>query len=98
MLMALMLAAPFVHANPQPPPALPAQVYRDRRERVMREIDGCATAISAQGRTGIGPVADFRQDDPFFWLTGINEPDAWLILQPKSKTLRTLLYLRPRDP
>jgi Xaa-Pro aminopeptidase len=98
MLLALMLAAPFVHANPQPASALPAQVYRDRRERVMREIDGCATAISAQGRTGIGAVADFRQDDDFFWLTGMNEPDAWLILQPKSKTLRTLLYLRPRDP
>ena len=77
MLTALLLAAPFVHPNPQPPPQLPVEVYRERRERLMQKLDGCAAAISAQGRSGIGATADYRQDDDFYWLTGISEPDAW---------------------
>jgi Xaa-Pro aminopeptidase len=98
MLIALLAAAPFAHPNLQPPPTLPVQVYQDRRERVMEALDGCATAISAQGKMGGGVTAGFRQDDDFFWLTGINEPEAWLILFPKSKTTRSVVFLRPRDP
>jgi len=97
MLLALLALAPFVHPDPQPPPALPAQVYLERRERVMKALDGCATVISSQGRMGGGEATGYRQDDDFFWLTGINEPDAWLLLMPKSKTTRTLIYLKARD-
>ena len=97
MLLSLLLAAPFVHPTPQPPPDLPVQVYRDRRERLMKEIGGCATAIAAQGEvTGI--VQEYRQDDDFFWLTGVSEPGAWLVLLPKAKHNRTVLYLKARDP
>ena len=96
MVLALLLAAPFVHPTPQPPPELPPQVYRDRRERLMKEIGGCATAIAAQGEvTGI--VQEYRQDDDFYWLTGISEPGSWLVLLPKAKHDRTVLYLKPRD-
>ena len=97
MLVALLLAAPFAHAAPQPPPGLPPSVYQERRERVLKELGGCAAAIAAQGEiTGI--VEEFRQDDDFFWLTGVNEPGAWLILQPKAKYARTTLLLKTRDP
>jgi Xaa-Pro aminopeptidase len=98
MVLVLLALAPFVHPNPQPPPTLPTQVYLERRERVMRALDGCATVISSQGKMGSGEAAGFRQDDDFLWLTGINEPDAWLVLQPRSKTMRTLIYLKARDP
>jgi Xaa-Pro aminopeptidase len=97
MLLALLAAAGFSHPNPQPPPDLKPSVYRDRRERVMKEIGGCATAIAAQGEP-TGVVQEYRQDDDFFWLTGINEPGAWLILMPKAKYGRHVLFLRPRDP
>ncbi|TMA31776.1 MAG: aminopeptidase P family protein [Deltaproteobacteria bacterium] len=96
MLIALLLA--FSHPNPQPPPDLPASVYRERRERVMKELGGCATAIAAQGAAPPGPVSEFRQDDDFYWLTGVNEPDAWLVLFPKAKYRRQVLFLKPRDP
>jgi Xaa-Pro aminopeptidase len=97
MLLPLLAAAGFTHPNPQPPPELPASLYRERRERVMKEIGGCATAIAAQGEP-TGVVQEYRQDNDFFWLTGINEPGAWLILMPKAKYRRHVLFLRPRDP
>ena len=97
MILPLLAAAAFAHPSPQPPAELPASVYRERRERVMKELGGCATAIAAQGEP-TGVVQEFKQDDDFFWLTGINEPGAWLVLLPKAKYDRVRLYLRPRDP
>jgi len=63
----------------------------------MKELGGCAAAIAAQGEP-TGVVQEFKQDDDFFWLTGISEPGAWLVLLPKAKYDRVRLYLRPRDP
>jgi Xaa-Pro aminopeptidase len=97
LLASLLVSAPFAHPTPQPPPELPASVYRERRERVMKELGGCAAAVAAQGEPS-GVVQQFKQDDDFFWLTGINEPGAWLVLMPKAKYNRMVLYLRPRDP
>jgi Xaa-Pro aminopeptidase len=97
MLLPLLLSAPFLHPSPQPPPELPAALYRERRERVIKELGGCVTAIAAQGEAQ-GVVQEFKQDDDFYWLTGINEPGAWLLLFPKAKYNRIVLYLQPRDP
>jgi Xaa-Pro aminopeptidase len=97
MLIALLLSAPFVHPAPQPPSELPVAVYKERRERVMKELGGCATALAAQGEA-VGVVPEFKQDDDFFWLTGVSEPGAWLVLFPRAKYARAVLYLRPRDP
>jgi Xaa-Pro aminopeptidase len=73
---------------------LPASVYRARREKVMQELGGCIAVIAAQGE-GEEP---YRQDGDFLWLTGVSEPDAWLLLAPKAKYDRATLYLAPRDP
>ena len=97
MLLAL-LAVAFAHPLPQPPPDLPASIYKERREKVMKELGGCAAALTAQGAQPPGPVGEYRQDDDFFWLTGINEPGAWVVLLPKAKLDKTHLFLRPRDP
>ena len=97
MLATLLVAAGFVHPQPAPPPDLPASVYRDRRERVMKELGGCASAIAAQGEAS-GVTEDYRADDDFLWLTGVREPGAWLLLFPKAKYNRHKLYLKPRDP
>jgi len=93
-LASLILAAP---APPVPPPDLPPAVYRDRRERVMRELDGCVAILAARGEMS-GVTEDYRQDGNFLWLTGINEGEAWVLLAPKAKFDRTVLFLRPRDP
>jgi len=97
MILALFAAAGFAHPNPQPPPDLPPSVYRERRERVMKELGGCATAVAAQGEP-VGIVQEYRQDGDFLWLTGINEPSAWIVLLPKAKYNRHVLFLKPRDP
>jgi Xaa-Pro aminopeptidase len=73
------------------------EVYRQRRDRVLNALDGCLTVVSAQGDVS-GVTEDFRQDGDFFWLTGINEPAAHLILAPKSRYSKVILYLKSRDP
>jgi Xaa-Pro aminopeptidase len=95
--MLIALASLLFAAAPVPPPDLPPAVYRDRRERVMRELDGCVAVLAARGEMS-GVTEDYRQDGNFLWLTGINEGEAWILLAPKAKYDRTVLFLRPRDP
>jgi Xaa-Pro aminopeptidase len=101
MLSALLLAATlsgsFAHPNPTPPADLPVPVYEQRRARLMAELGGCAAVIASQGEVS-GITEDYRQDADFYWLTGINEPNAYLVLQPKATYRKVLLFLKPRDP
>ncbi|HWF88714.1 MAG TPA: aminopeptidase P N-terminal domain-containing protein, partial [Pyrinomonadaceae bacterium] len=39
----------------------------------------------------------FRQDSDFFYLTGLEEPDALAVIKPESDKKYTL-FVRPRDP
>jgi Xaa-Pro aminopeptidase len=91
------LSGNFVHPQPAPPADLPVAVYQARRTRLMAELGDCVAVISSQGVVE-GITEDFRQDADFFWLTGINEPDAHLVLQPKSAYRKVVLFLKSRDP
>ncbi|HEV7502271.1 MAG TPA: Xaa-Pro peptidase family protein [Vicinamibacteria bacterium] len=93
----LVAASPAPPAAAALPPELGAAVYRERRERVLHELDGCLAIVTARGETS-GITEDFRQDGDFFWLTGINESDAWLLLAPRAKYDHSTLFLRSRDP
>ena len=97
MSIALLVAASFVHSHLEPPPELPVAVYQARRDKVLAELGGCAAILSAQGQAQ-GVVKVFRQDDDFHWLTGVDEPGAWLLLTPKAKHTHAALYLHARDP
>lgn len=97
LLLATALGTGFEHPSPTPPAELPASVYQARRARLMASLGGCAAVISSQGETS-GVTEDFRQDADFYWLTGINEPGAHLVLQPKSPYRKVTLFLRSRDP
>jgi len=97
MLLGLVLAASFAHPTPQPPAELPASVYQARRGVVLKGLGGCVALLAAEGETN-GVTETYRQDSDFFWLTGLNEPGAWLLLDPKAKYDRTTLFLKPRDP
>lgn len=96
-LAAAAVAASFQHPTPTPPADLPAAVYRDRRERVMKALDGCIGILAAQGEVA-GITEDYRQDADFYWLTGINEPGAYLVLAPKARFNKVTLFLKSRDP
>jgi Xaa-Pro aminopeptidase len=87
----------FVHPNPAPPPELPVAVYQQRRARLLAQLGDCAALISSQGEVN-GITEDYRQDADFYWLTGVNEPDAHLVLQPKSPYRKVVLFLKARDP
>jgi Xaa-Pro aminopeptidase len=91
------LAAGFQHPTPKPPADLPAGVYRERRDRVMQALDGCITVIASQGEVN-GITEDYRQDADFYWLTGINEPGAYLVFAPKAPYFKVTLFLKSRDP
>lgn len=95
--LAFTLSGNFVHPSPLPLADLPAAVYQQRRARLMVELGGCAAVISSQGEAS-GATVDFRQDADFYWLTGINEPGAHLVLQPKSPYRKVQLLLKSRDP
>jgi Xaa-Pro aminopeptidase len=89
----LLLAAPPAPAAV--PADLPPSAYQARREKVMAELGGCLTVLTARGEaTGDA----YRPDGDFLWLTGVIEPDAWLLLAPKNKYDRAVLFLKPRDP
>jgi Xaa-Pro aminopeptidase len=91
------LATSFVHPQPSPPPDLPASVFQARRTKVMAALAGCTAVISSQGEVS-GVTEDYRQDADFYWLTGINEPDAYLVFQPNSPFRKVSLFLKSRDP
>jgi Xaa-Pro aminopeptidase len=97
LVMAAGVAGGFQHPTPTPNPDLPAAVYRERRERVMKALDGCIGLIAAQGEVS-GITEDFRQDADFYWLTGINEPGAYLVFAPKAPFNKVTLFLKARDP
>jgi Xaa-Pro aminopeptidase len=97
LILAAATSGAFVHPAPTPSAEIPVEVYRQRRERVLNALEGCLAVVSAQGDVS-GVTEDFRQDGDFFWLTGINEPDAHLILAPKSRYSKVTLYLKARDP
>jgi Xaa-Pro aminopeptidase len=96
-LTAAAVAGSFQHPTPTPPADLPAAVYRDRRERVMKSLDGCIGILASQGEVS-GITEDYRQDADFYWLTGVNEPGAYLVLAPKARFNKVTLFLKSRDP
>jgi len=91
------LATSFVHPEPTPPPDLPAEVFQARRAKVMAALAGCTAVVSSQGEVE-GVTEDYRQDADFYWLTGINEPNAYLVFQPNSPFRKVTLFLKSRDP
>jgi Xaa-Pro aminopeptidase len=90
------------------PPLLgiPRSEYQTRRAELMKRLRDARP--SGRPRAGAEPVvvlraaadpdieARFRQSHDFAYLTGVDVPDAALVLYPKSD--RAVLYLPPTDP
>lgn len=76
--------------GPDVPPELPMEVYAERRQALRDLLGTCTGAIkSYPGHLGFDPY--------FFYLTGIEEQGALLLLAPKSPINKESLYLEPRD-
>ncbi|HZS56988.1 MAG TPA: aminopeptidase P N-terminal domain-containing protein [Bryobacteraceae bacterium] len=86
-------AAAFLAAQPVITDVFPAYEYAGRRARVMEKI-GDAVAIM-QGTTERPGEQALRQSNQFFYLTGVVEPRALLIIDGRSR--KSTLFLNPRN-
>jgi Xaa-Pro aminopeptidase len=89
----LMVLGLSVHAQPvfRGTEIFPSEEFAARRARVMTEIgDGVAIVLGTTEPPGEMP---FRQNTQFFYLTGVTEPRASVIIDGRAKT--TTVFLKP---
>ncbi|WP_075880529.1 Xaa-Pro aminopeptidase [Vreelandella massiliensis] len=92
------------------PDAISPEVYRARRAALMRQLPANA-AVLLPGASLVTRSHDsefpFRQNSDFYYLTGITEPDALLVLLPGAKGSgegdedvngESILFCQERDP
>ena len=75
--------------------------YAKRRSDLMELMADNSIAIVAAAKQKVrskDTFYPFRQDSDFYYLTGIIEPDAILLLIPKRKHGEYVLFCREKDP
>ncbi len=74
-------------------------VHADRRARLAGSIEDGLALIPAASLVRRNNDVDhpFRQDTDFYYLTGFDEPDAVLLLDPSAADEQYVLFVRPRD-
>src|SRR6187549_547234 len=89
---ALIAAGPRAGAQQGFTTFFPPEEFSARRARVLASIgDGVAVLQGTTERRGESPL---RQSNQFFYLTGVTEPRAMLIID--GRTRRSTLFLTPR--
>jgi len=89
----LVLVGAVASAQPLFTDSLPKEEFAMRRARLMEKIgDGIAVI---QGTTETGTSLKFRQNNQFYYLTGVAVPRAILLIDGKTK--RSALFLPPRN-
>lgn len=85
---------------PRPSAITPAE-YRQRRDALMAQLPANAAVIlpsaSLVTRSNDSEYA-FRQNSDFYYLTGIDEPDALLVLLPDREAGQSVVFCQDRDP
>ncbi len=75
----------------------PKEIYKDRRRRLAERLGkGTVVLWGAGDDRGYGDVGTFRQSSSFFYLTGVELPNAVMVLRPEEGG--DLLFLPPRNP
>ncbi len=75
----------------------PKAVYRERRRRLAERVGGGTVVMWGAGDDrGYGDVGTFRQGPSFFYLTGVELPNAIVVMRPDEGG--DLLFLPPRNP
>jgi Xaa-Pro aminopeptidase len=95
--------APPIEELPGAGRAIEIDAIRARREALARRIGTGVIAIPAAPARDLERDVlqdnDFCQDDYFFYLTGLESPDAWLIITAsQSGAAQSHLFLPPRNP
>src|SRR6516164_9471284 len=95
MRIAILAVIPAVSSLAQPvfTDVFPPSEYAARRARVMDKIgDGVAILQGTTERPGEQPL---RQSNQFFYVTGVVEPRAILVIDGKVR--RSILFLNPQN-
>jgi Xaa-Pro aminopeptidase len=83
------------------PPAISVAEYRHRRDALMAQLpDNAAVVLPGAGvmtRSRDSEFA-FRQNSDFYYLTGIREPEALLVLLPGRAEGESVVFCQDRDP
>jgi Xaa-Pro aminopeptidase len=84
-------------------PAFDLSVFKARRQRLIATLkaQGGGIALIPTGRLKMRNADSpypFRFDSSFYYLTGFNEPDAWLVLEAGPNGSRSTLFCQPKDP
>ncbi len=88
------------HGSPAGP--VPVERLAARREALAKRIGtGVVVLRSGAERSIEGSYpqdSDYREDNDYFYLTGVEVPNSWLVLFARGGSLTgTVLYLPPRD-
>ena len=84
--------------------ALPSdrlRVHAQRRHDLLARLDGSTCVVIAATPVTIrnsDVEHAFRQDSDLMYLTGFVEPETVMVLAPRHKEHRFVLFVRPRDP
>lgn len=73
-------------------------VFKARRDALMDSLDGGVAVMFGVSGSDAIVKSGFTQESNFYYLTGISEPGAALILAPDEHRYKEILYLQPRDP
>jgi Xaa-Pro aminopeptidase len=98
----LIAAAPLLAQSGSPAGPVPVELLTARREALAREVgSGVVIVRSAEERSIEGDYpqdSDYREDNNFFYLTGLEAPGGWLAVSAKdSAVVDAQLFLPARD-
>ncbi len=99
----LILPAALSAQAGSPAGPVPVANLKARRQALMDRMGtGIAILRSAEERSIEGDYpqdSDYREDNDFFYLTGIEEPGSWLVLIARDTVAdEAILFVPPRDP
>jgi Xaa-Pro aminopeptidase len=76
------------------PSPLPPSVFKARRERLMKQLGPGVAVLYGKGGDD---DAGFKSDPNFYYLTGVDEEGAILVLAPGERVYREALFLKSVD-
>ena len=88
----------LVFAGPIQAGASDGDVFKARRQALMEKLDGGVAVLYGANDASAIVKGGFIQESSFYYLTGISEPGAALILAPGEHRYKETLYLQPRNP
>ena len=95
---AVLLSRLTTSAAPTPPNVSPA-FFASHREKLFAKLPPGSVSVFSAAREASGVSSDpYRQDSDFWYLTGLNEPNAVAVFLPGADPHgRYLLFVQPKD-